>query len=196
MDIATKERILTDYLTQYQANVSAVGIHQLATIADQAYFPKNSMVLDIDQPSQYVYFITDGVARSYYLDEDGNNVTKNFFLEGDFLDGEGLFSDLRTEAFDAVEDLRCLRFEVTTMKPVLFQHKDLTQLYIFMLEETLRYKMSREHAFQSLTAQQRYEAFQERFGSAEKRLPQNQIASYIGIKKESLSRIRKKMANS
>ncbi len=75
------------------------------------------------------------------------------------------------------------------------ENNQLKNFYIKALETTLRYKMKREYGFQNLDALGRYKAFQELFGSAEKRIPQNQIASYIGIKKESLSRLRKKLQN-
>ncbi|PWG00456.1 Crp/Fnr family transcriptional regulator [Levilactobacillus bambusae] len=193
MDIATKEDLISTAMDQYHVTISDLDVHRLAVIAEQAYFPHGSLVLNTHQPQQSVYLIIDGIARSFYIDQNGRNVTKNFMVAGEFLIGESLFADTSTEAFDAVEDCQCLRFNAAKMKAIILGSAPLTQFYIGQLEATLRYKMQREYAFQSLSAQQRYEEFQKQFGAVEKRIPQNQIASYIGITKESLSRIRKKM---
>ncbi|KRM10801.1 Crp/Fnr family transcriptional regulator [Paucilactobacillus suebicus] len=195
MDLEIKETILTNILSKYNQEITNLSIHNLAMIAAQSFFPRNTMVLGLNEPQRYVYLIVKGLSRSYYIDEDGNNVTKNFMLEGEFLIGEGLFSDTSVEAFDAVEDLQCLRFEAAALKKLIMSDDGLTKLYISLLEETIRYKMQREYGFQNLNAEQRYLEFQDIYGKAENRMPQNLIASYIGIKKESLSRLRKKMRN-
>lgn len=195
MNIEVKENILSDSFRRYQVSTNSLSIHKLAIIADEAYFPRGSMVLGMNQPQAFVYLITEGLARSYVTDIEGNNAVKNFMLEGDFLIGESLFSDTSTESFDALEDLYCLRFKATELRQIILEDPHLMRFYIAILEATLRYKMQREYAFQNLDATARYEAFQAQFGYAEKRMPQNQIASYIGITKESLSRLRKKLAD-
>lgn len=195
MVIETKEKILAAVFRQYNENESVLSIHKLAMIADQAYFPRGTIVLGVNQPQPFVYLIVEGLARSYVTDKEGNNIVRNFMLENDFLIGESLFSDTSTEAFDALEDIYCLRFKAEELRQVIMKDEQLKSFYIAILESTLRYKMQREYGFQNLDAKARYEVFKKQFGSAEKRIPQNQIASYIGITKESLSRLRKKLQN-
>lgn len=195
MVIETKEKILAAVFRQYNENESVLSIHKLAMIADQAYFPHGTIVLGVNQPQPFVYLIVEGLARSYVTDKEGNNIVRNFMLENDFLIGESLFSDTSTEAFDALEDIYCLRFKAEELRQVIMKDEQLKSFYIAILESTLRYKMQREYGFQNLDAKARYEVFKNQFGSAEKRIPQNQIASYIGITKESLSRLRKKFQN-
>ncbi|TLQ04283.1 Crp/Fnr family transcriptional regulator [Pediococcus stilesii] len=195
MNIEEKEEFLLNAFTRYQKPTSAVSIHKIAVIADQVHFPKGSIVLGVNQPQAFVYLVTNGLARSYVIDVEGNNVVRNFMLEGDFLIGESLFTDTSTESFDAIEDMDCLRFKAEELRKIILVDEYLKSAYITILESTLRYKIQREYEFQNLDALARYETFQERFGSAEKRIPQNQIASYIGITKESLSRLKRKLSN-
>jgi CRP-like cAMP-binding protein len=138
--------------------------------------------------------ILQGMARSYYIDERGNDITKLFMREGDFLIGEALFMEESLEVFEAVEPLKCLRFPTKEYKEILLSDPVLQRLYIAMLEQTIRYKMRREYAFQCLNATERYLEFQKAYPGIEERLPQNLIASYLGIAKESLSRIRKNLS--
>lgn len=193
MDIEAKERVLTDIFYQKKVSIANLSIHKLAIIADQAYFPKGSIVLGINQPQAFVYLIIEGLARSYVTDGQGNQAVRNFMLEGDFLIGESLFSDTSTEAFDALEDVYCLRFKAQELRKTILTDEQLKTFYIAVLEATLRYKMQREYEFQNLDAKDRYQAFQRRFGIVEKRIPQNQIAAYIGIAKESFSRLKKNL---
>ena len=59
------------------------------------------------------------------------------------------------------------------------------------LENSLLYKMQREYAFQIMSATERYIAFQKEYEEIKERVSQHYIASYLGIKPESLSRIRR-----
>ena len=166
----------------------------LAKLAQEVSYPRQSTILNIGEKQDYIYLILQGMARSYYIDEKGNDVTKLFMREGEFLIGEALFMEESLEVFEAVEPLRCLRFPAKEYKEILLSDPVLERLYIGMLERTIRYKMRREYAFQCLNATERYQEFQKAYPGIEKRLPQNLIASYLGITKESLSRIRKKLS--
>lgn len=196
MKTEVKEKFLSAAFNKYDAKIPSLKIHQLALIADQVYFPRGSMVLGVNQVQSYVYLITKGIARSFVIDEKGNDIVRNFMLENDFLLGESLFSNTSIESFDAIEDLNCLQFKADELKKAIMEDDQLKDFYIKNLEATLRYKMQREYNFQNLDALGRYQAFKKLFSSVENRIPQNQIASYIGITKESFSRLKKKMQNS
>ena len=63
-------------------------------------------------------------------------------------------------------------------------------VWIDLLEGSLRYKIYRENGFLVENATERYLAFRKRFPELISRIPQRYIATYLGIKPESLSRIR------
>ena len=166
----------------------------LAAIAHETVFSKQSTVLNIGEKQEHIYLILHGMARSYYIDEKGNDVTKLFMRENEFLIGEALFIEESLEVFEAVEELQCLRFPAKGFKEILLSDPILERIYISMLERTIRYKMRREYAFQCLDATERYLSFKNEYPGIEDRLPQNLIASYLGVTKESLSRIRKNLS--
>lgn len=189
-----KQKALMYALHGDSLNIKAETIDKLVSVTQEVSFPKQSTILNIGSRQQYVYLVVQGMARSFYIDEKGNDITKMFMRENEFLIGEALFMEESLEVFEAVEDLKCLRFHAEEMKTVLLGDPVLEQLYIAMLEDTIRYKMRREYAFQCMDATQRYLEFQKAYPGIESRLPQNLIASYLGIAKESLSRIRKKLS--
>lgn len=189
-----KQKALMYALLGNDFNIKTETIDKLALIAQEVSFPRQSVILDIGTHQRYVYLVIQGMARSYYIDEKGNDITKMFMRENEFLIGEALFMDESLEVFETVEEIKCLRFDAAEMKAVLLGDPVLERVYIAMLEDTIRYKMRREYAFQCMDATQRYLEFQKTYPGIESRLPQNLIASYLGIAKESLSRIRKKIS--
>lgn len=150
------------------------------------------MILNMLEEQTEIYIIFSGLARSYYLDKDGNDITKYFMKENDFCIGESLFSKNRSiQGFEALENIKALRFNADQLKTLLLQDENLTQLYIEYLEKNLIYKMQREYGFQIMSATERYIDFKKEHKEIEKRVNQSYIASYLGITPESLSRIKR-----
>ena len=86
-------------------------IRKLAEIAQEADFPSGAVIQDIGLEQRYVYLIIEGVARSYYIDRDGSDITKMFMREYEFAVGESLFLTESLEVFETLEKLKSIRFE-------------------------------------------------------------------------------------
>ena len=168
-------------------------INHMAKIAQEIYFPAGATIQDMGVEQTYLCLILEGIARSYYIDMEGNDVTKMFMSENEFVMGESLFLPKSLEAFEALENLMGLRFEAKKFKEIILSDKDLIRIYVKMLEQTVIYKMRREYSLQNMQASERYLQFREFYGGIEERVSQSVIASYLGIKKESLSRIRRNL---
>ncbi len=194
MDKKQKYDAIKNLFRQAPTPINEDSLEALSRLAQEASFPKQTTILDIGEKQNYIYLILQGMARSFYIDEKGNDITKLFMRENEFLIGEALFMEESLEVFQAIEDLKCLRFDAKEFKRILLSDPVLERFYIAALERTIRYKMRREYAFQCLNATERYLEFRKEYPSIENRLPQNLIASYLGITKESLSRIRKNIS--
>ena len=72
---------------------------------------------------KYLYLITEGIARSYYIDSEGNDITKMFIREEEFAVGESLFLPESLDVFEALENLKSLRFEAKKMKEIIYSDK-------------------------------------------------------------------------
>ncbi len=160
-------------------------------MAKKIEFEKDDIILDIGEPMEKVYLILTGIARSYYLDINGNDVTKIFISEMSFCLGESfLTKENSIQGFEALENITALEFCADELKKYLFL-PELKEVYIKILEKTLLYKMRRESYFQLKSATERYLDFKREFPDIEKRVNQSYIASYLGITPVSLSRIRR-----
>lgn len=167
-------------------------LNEIFMITKEIEFPKHQMILGIKEKHEYIYVILKGIVRSFYLDIQGNDVTKMFMKEKDFCIGESLFEKQQSEqGFETLEPVRALRMNAAELKRIILANEELTQVYIQYLEENLLYKMKRENSFQIMSATERYLSFHKEHPEIERRVNQSYLASYLGIAPESLSRIKR-----
>lgn len=135
--------------------------------------------------------VMNGVVRSYYVDGDGNDITKFFSCEGNLCMDEGMTGyDEIIATWQAIEESTVMHFEVKRMKELILGNEQLKTLWIELLEGAMRYKIYRENGFLIQNATERYLAFRKRYSQLSARVSQQYIATYLGIKPESLSRIK------
>lgn len=167
-------------------------IDKILQISKKTTFEKNQMILNIGEKQENVYIIISGIARSFYLDIDGNDITKMFMKENDFCVGESLFEEGNSiQGFEALEEIRALKINAKELKQIIMSNKKMIETYMNYLEQNLIYKMQRESSFQIMSATERYLHFHKKYKEIEKRVNSSYIASYLGITPESLSRIKR-----
>lgn len=178
--------------SEFNENITEDLLKNIMELSKKKVFKKGELILRMGEPMSKVYFIIKGIARSYYIDMQGNDVTKSFMKEYDFCIGESLFSNtISEEGFETLEDIVALEFEAKKLKEYLLSEKLLTDIYIKKLEKTIIYKMNRENGFQIKSATERYLEFKRSYYEIENRVNQSCIASYLGVSPVSLSRIRR-----
>lgn len=92
-----------------------------------------------------------------------------------------------------IEESTVMLFDVKKMKELIYSSKQLKTVCIQLLESGMRYKMYREGGFLTENATERYLKFRKNYPDLAERVQQRYIATYLGIKPESLSRIRSAM---
>ena len=144
-----------------------------------------------DAAAMEVGIVMNGIVRSYYVDGDGNDITQFFAREGSFCMDEGMMGfDEILKMWEAIEEVTVMMFDVKRMKELIYSSEKLKNLWIELLEGGMRYKMYREGGFLTENATERYLKFRRNYPDLAGRVQQRYIATYLGIKPESLSRIR------
>lgn len=186
------DKICSMIMIYLDEKVSAEKLTELLSYGKQVSFEKGDLILGIGEKMKKVYFILQGITRSYYLDIQGNDVTKSFMYEYSFCLSESFFTKEKSiQGFEALEKVVALEFNAEQLKDLFLSDEKLRSIYIKMLEATIIYKMNRESSFQLKTATERYLDFIKDFPKLEERVNQNYISSYLGITAVSLSRIRR-----
>ncbi len=158
------------------------------TIKQNEYFLKEGEISD------YIGYVTEGLLRSYFFDDQANEITTNFFSEGSLIIAAESFNN-RTpsrEYIRAIEDsdLSVISYhrqmELYELLPAWHEIcKDLGDLKIGEM-------LNRTESFQTLSASERYQKFCNEYPQLLQRVNLGYIASYIGVDNATLSRIRRK----
>ena len=157
------------------------------------YLKKGEYFHNADKTCKKIGIIKSGLLKSYVIDENGNEKIIEFYSENTFVSA---FTSFITQV---ITDWNILTIEDSEI--LIISKEFLNQLYkrntcwtLFGLKifetQTLK-KCSREKSLLINNASERYRIFREQYTDIENRLSLNQIARYLGIQPESLSRIRK-----
>lgn len=167
----------------------------LEIIADNAafhVFKKGDIMRNISEKTETAALVLDGICRCYYIDEYGNDITRGFAVPGSLCMDEGLLGYVKsTVTWVTLEKSTVMLFNVAKIKKIIFDNEQLKNVYIMILETSLRYKIYRENGFLVENATERYLHFKKMYPTICDTVKQHYIATYLGIKPESLSRIRK-----
>lgn len=141
-----------------------------------------------------LYFLNTGALRGYYSKE-GEESTCNFFFAPYII--TDLFSVRMNEAtqmnVQALKDSDCYEADFLEVEQLAYKKPELLKVFYRMYELMFTKSIARQKSFIYDTPKERYlNLFKER-PNVIAEIPQHYIASYLGIKPETLSRIRKKI---
>jgi CRP-like cAMP-binding protein len=145
---------------------------------------------------KYQAFIEKGMLRSYTIDEKGSEHILEFASEGwwiadlsSFLTDEPSFLNI-----DALEDTELLLITRPSWELLMQKIPKLEHYFRIILQNHLIAVQKRLLGSLSETAEEKYLRFTKSYTDCVQRLPQHMIASYLGITRETLSRMRKQMS--
>jgi CRP-like cAMP-binding protein len=138
-----------------------------------------------------------GVMREYYPLADGREVNRNFAGPGD---GVGSLSDLISgepakSSVMAETDARIAVFPWRVLRDAAQRMPAWNRFVASTTERLYLAKARREYELLALDAEARYVQFRKRFAPIENDIALRQVASYVGITPEHLSRLRRRMAD-
>lgn len=160
-------------------------------------FPKNSVIEEDDKVPKYLYYIVSGYLRLYHYNESGEEVTTHINCPPGFFTSYSNFisqqkSNEKVECITACELLRITKDDLDSLTSESPAIKDFS---IIIFQQSIAYNENRSRELAVLSAEQRYRKLMAQQPSILKYVPIAQIASFLGMKPESLSRIRKKIIN-
>jgi CRP-like cAMP-binding protein len=141
---------------------------------------------------RYDYFVNKGCLRTYTIDEKGLEHILQFAIEYWWI-GDMYSFLTQTPArynIDALENSEVLCLEKNVLEDLYIKIPKFERFFRHLLQNAFVALQERINTSLSQTADEQYCTFIEKYPLMEKRLPLKQIASYLGITPESLSRIR------
>ncbi|MBS1663616.1 MAG: Crp/Fnr family transcriptional regulator [Bacteroidetes bacterium] len=156
---------------------------------------KRSFLLQEGEICSFDAFILKGCFRSFYMNEDGGEINLSFSIEGNWVsDPQSLGDQEPSDLFiESLEEGEVLLLDHRGRTELLERVPKFERFFRLLLQRNLASLQRRWHASVSHSAQQRYTTFIEVYPQIAQRVTQTQIARYIGVSPEFLSKMRSSM---
>ncbi len=154
---------------------------------------KNELLLKEGQVCNKLYFIENGMGRSYYLKKDGKEITQWFFDKGEFMASADSFFKQTPSLYylEISEDATLYSISHERMETLLAKYHNMEKFMRLLSIEIFAKIIHKLNAIQFQTAKERYDYMISEFPNIVHRIPLGHIASYLGMTQETLSRIRR-----
>ena len=153
------------------------------------------MILQEGLVCRYYSFVVEGCMRMYGVDNKGAEHNIQFAAENDWIADIGSFhSEKPSKLFiEAIEPSVILQIAKPDLYFLYVSISKLDRIFKVIIENKFVELQNRVLQNISSTAQERYQSFLEQYPKLALRLPNTQIASYLGITPEFLSKIRSEL---
>jgi len=160
------------------------------------HFRKHQYILQQGELSRVESFIVNGLTRTYEVDEKGQEHILQFGMEDWWIGDMYSFLSGKPSAFniDCLEDTEVLQITKSNLEQLYGEVPKMNQYFRLLLEKALISTNQRIIASLRKTAAERYLEFLEKYPFINQRVSNHQIASFLGITPQSLSRVRKDLS--
>ncbi len=141
-----------------------------------------------------IAFVNSGLLRCFYVNEQGEEINTRFIFENDFAIDYKAFLQQRPgdSSIAALENAEIILIGFEPFQQAIYHSRNWERFARLMAEEVFQRTQNRFNNYFRNTPEQRYLDLLESHPAIFERVPLFQIASYLGVKRESLSRIRKR----
>lgn len=192
---------MRDILIRYMKRFTDLSEAELEVIAADVpieEFKKGTILLHQGEVPEKCYFVLQGCVRQFAVDEDGRETTFNFFTEEQ---GVTIFNQHTLEkaskySLSCLEDCVLIVGDLSFEQQMYDNHSELETMTRRMIEENIGEMHDDFATFIASSPEERYKRLLEKRPNLIDRVPQHQLASFLGITPESLSRIKRRLKSS
>lgn len=179
-----------DYIKLY-TEFSEEEMQMLQKVTEKRSYKKGEIIFEEGNISEDIYFVTKGCVRLFY-NVDGTDKTAFFYTEGQFIcAGESYtFNIPAIENYQAIEESEVYIFSKSTNDKLLEITPKFEILARIATENELITCQKVIASFVTKSAEERYRDLLQTQSSLFQRVPQQYIASFLGVSPETLSRIK------
>ncbi|OOQ59177.1 Crp/Fnr family transcriptional regulator [Mucilaginibacter pedocola] len=168
-------------------------MQQINAAFEVKYFSEGEYLFKAGGVCHHMFFIVDGVLRIMAANEKGNQITYFFLKAGQLCTILKSFNEgiIAHESIQAACDVQVVVIGKHRLEELYLAFPYLKEMITQASQNTLLAKISTRNAYRGLDSAERYKLFMEQQSYIAQRVSLTDIASYLGITPQSLSRIRK-----
>ena len=193
------KKTTSDELLSFLAKIPDLDDAERRRLAEELpvrEFKKGAVLLRQGEVPVSCYFVLTGCVRQFSLNEDGAETSIGFFAEEEAVLVFGSQTDGRPSEYGLVciEDSLLLVGDLNGIPAMFAKYPKLVAITRTMMERDFAKTQEEFATFKALNPEERYRNLVEKRPGLLRRVPQYQLASYIGVTPESFSRIRKRIS--
>ncbi len=194
---AKKDPKMDNKLINYFLRITNLSVNELNVLIESMVikeYPKGSFLVKEGQFYTDTYFVLEGCIRQFKI-IDGNDITTNFFTEEQWIISNEL-TEIKSQSdynLQCIEDSSVVIGNEQKAQEIFKQFPHLEIISRKIMETVFLEQQRFLTTYITDKPEQRYLNLLKSRPDIFQRVPQYDIATYIGVKPESLSRIRKKL---
>ena len=163
----------------------------ISTLADKHFY------IQANTTQNNVGFVFSGLLRAFYIDDNGDEITIRFVKENDFATNYVSFISQQPSRyyFQCIEPCVIVNISYQLMQEAFSKFPSLEKYGRLIAEKILKIQQHRIESFLFETAEERYLNFIKENPELFSRVSVSYLSTYLGIERQSLTRIRKKLAH-
>lgn len=190
-----KVQPLLDYINRHVLLTPEEASTLLSSVSFRKYL-KGQYIVQQGDVCRYECFVLSGCTKTFYLDDEGQEHIIMFSIEDWWASDMGSFISQTPADFNiqCLEHTEMVMFPYDTIEELYAKIPKLERFFRQIIEKAFVASQKRIVRNFSLTAKEQYVHFREQYPEIEQRIPQYMVASYLGITKEFLSKIKSQLA--
>lgn len=169
-------------------------LNEILSYFKKETFAKGHKIINQGKICKKLYFIEKGLARSFYYNDNGKEITAWFFDEGGFMTSAESFFQKSPSFYETelLEDSTLYAITNSELEKLFQKYHAMERFGRLLSVQLLSDVLDNLNALKFKIAKERYDFMINKFPTISYRVPLGDMASYLGITQETLSRIRAK----
>ncbi|OEK03727.1 cyclic nucleotide-binding protein [Roseivirga sp. 4D4] len=170
--------------------VSEATLHQYVSLWNEHEVSKKQTITVPGQTEKYLYYVIEGIQKSYYMHEDKEHVIAFAYAPSFSGIPESFFTQTPSRYYlESLTESHFLRISFEQHSSFLENHREVETLFRKTVEFFLNGVIQRQHEIMALSMEDRFKEFVSRSPHLLQLIPQKDLASYLRIDPTNFSKL-------